>query len=272
MNKSIKKLHELCRRIAAVLFPPCCPACDEVTGSYFEGDLCDGCRMEFSEAYVSLCPRCHSTPDHCTCVPGLAGNASDLSPYTKVMPLIFSGYYTGYSDESIIARVVFKMKRDKSIGSKILFSRIITQAVSRYLTIHRIDPTELTVTFIPRSEKALEEHGFDHMEIIAKHTAEMLGCKYSSLLVREGGESQKELTGADRISNAFSSIRVDCRRGESIRNAKILLLDDVITTGSTMKAAVSRLSLAGAEMIIPAAALVSMTNKHMNNKESRLPQ
>lgn len=255
------RLRTVGRLILAYLFPPRCPACDTVTGSLIEGDMCKECREKFDNEFVSVCPRCGQKPSLCSCAPNMVADDSDVSPYTTVVPLIFSGYYTGYDEESIISTLVYTMKRDPASGSKMLFARIIVQSVSRELALRKIDPSEFTVTFIPRSEVSFEKYGFDHMESVACCVAEMLGCRFAKLLLRRGGDAQKKLSFDERYDNAYESLSVDPKRADLIRSGKIILLDDIVTTGSSMRAAISKLSFTGADTIIPASAMISMKKR-----------
>lgn len=254
------KLYPYARLALALIFPPRCPACDKVTGSLIEGELCKDCRRAFDENYVSVCPSCKSKPEHCGCVPDTVGSDSDRSPYTEVLPLSFSGYYTGY-DESVISTLVFKLKRQRLSDASFLFARIIAQSLLRNLALRGLDPKEFTVTFIPRSESSIEKYYFDHMQRVAKHISHMIGCKYDSFFVRKGGTDQKELSAADRNENAFGSLSVNERKRSRIRGAKVIILDDIVTSGASMRAAVSKLSFAGASVIIPACTLLSVKNK-----------
>lgn len=250
----------ICQKIVSLLFPPKCPLCGEVTGSRIYGALCDKCRITFADNYVTICPRCNNRADLCKCAPDVVGSEYDRSPFTDVMPLIFDGYYVGYDGTSVSA-LVYKMKRNRKSGAAMFFAGIIATRISRVLAICNISPEDMTVTFIPRSRAAYNEYGFDHMETISKRVAEMLGCKYVSLLIRKGGTDQKVLTADERTENATKSILVNPRKTKVINSANLILLDDIITTGSTMRAAVSKLSFAGAKTIIPAAAMISITNK-----------
>lgn len=252
---------ECLRTALNLLFPPVCPACGKVTGSLIDGELCETCREEYAEVFVTVCPRCGMEVGECQCLPDVLGKDSDRSPYTAVHPLIYSGYYTGFDVENIVARTVFNFKRDGTCGGGYLFARTIAQSVSRYFALNKITTDGFCVTFIPRSKLGLDEHGFDHMEIVAKEVARLLGARYERLLARRGGTAQKKLTGAERRENASRSVILNPRMADKIRGKKILLLDDIITTGSTMRAAVSKLSFAGASVIIPASAMISMKTR-----------
>ena len=246
---------------AALLFPPRCPVCGEVTGSLIEGDLCKYCLTAFADKYVTICPECGRKADSCRCAPDAVGGESTLSPFTTVLPLIFDGFYTGYEEDSPVSTLVYRMKRDDRSYAAVVFSRIIAGAVSRELVLRKLDPAEFTVTYIPRSQSALRKYGFDHMEMAAKRVSKMLGCSYESLLCRKGGTDQKKLSTEERITNAESSISISPKKKDHVVGKKLILLDDIITTGATMRSAVSRLSFAGADTIIPVCAMISKTAK-----------
>lgn len=261
MMKLLYRFHGILRILANLLFPPVCPACGKISGSFTDGELCKACRTKFEEELVTVCPRCNGTPETCRCVPDLLGSDSDRSPVTEIKPLTFSGYYTGFDDDSVVSSLVFNLKRDHSSGAGLFFARMMVQTVSRNLVLWGIPREDIVVTYIPRSDAAYDEHCFDHMDIVATQVARMLGCRKEKLLSRSGGTVQKKLSQSERETNAAETISVNPKTAKKIKGAKILLLDDIITTGSTMRTAVSRLSLAGAELIMPCSAMLSKTKK-----------
>jgi len=261
MPNLLNRFRGVLRSLSNLLFPPVCPACGKISGSFIDGELCESCRAEFAEEFVTVCPHCKSTPEACRCVPDLLGNDSDRSPFTEIKPLTFSGYYTGFDEDSKISSLVFNLKRDHTSGAGVFFARMMVQTASRNLALWKIPRENIILTYIPRSDAAYDEHCFDHMDIVATHVARMLGCRKAKLLSRHGGTAQKKLGLTERESNAAETISINPKAAEMIKDSKILILDDIITTGSTMKTAVSRLSLAGAELIIPCSAMISKTKK-----------
>ncbi|MBE6709065.1 MAG: ComF family protein [Ruminococcaceae bacterium] len=251
----------LLHRIASWLFPSRCACCGEVSSSHLDGDLCNSCLEKLKADYISVCPKCHHRSADCTCAPDVLGRDWDRSPFTTVYPLIFDGYYTGYDKDSTVSSLVYRMKRKRTSGASLFFARIIARALSHELTLKKLSTADFTVTFIPRSSTAFKRYGFDHMETVSKHTAKMLGCKYAPLLSRKGGTDQKALSGDERIINSQTSIILPEKHKKLVQGAKLILLDDIVTTGSSMRAAVSKLSFAGADTIIPASAMISKTQK-----------
>lgn len=255
------KLSFAAHTVLNLLYPPVCPACGCVTGSLIDGEMCDSCRQEFEKSFISICPRCENTPKNCTCAPDLCGSSSNISPYTTVHPLIYQGYYTGYDSESIVSRLVYTFKRDNTCGGGIMFARMLARGIMQHLILHEISPKNIILTYIPRSDISLGEYGFDHMEIVTRETAKLTGCIFEKLFIRRGGATQKELSPEMRLVNADSTIEINKKKTEIIKGGEILLLDDIVTTGSSMKAAVSKLSFAGAKTVIPACIMVSVKPK-----------
>ena len=94
--------------------------------------------------------------------------------------------------------------------------------------------------------------GFDQGEELARRLARKLGCGERRLFVRaEGSLQQKSLGAEDRRKNAEDAL-ILCRSAAE-PGMKVILADDIITTGSTVRAAAGLLYGAGARAVFPAA-------------------
>lgn len=101
---------------------------------------------------------------------------------------------------------------------------------------------------IPLHKSRKRKRGFNQAELIAKKLGLELGIPISSdtLLRTKNTSPQKELNDQDRksnLKNAFQVVKND------IKSKKILLIDDIYTTGSTLDAAASALLHHGAEKV-----------------------
>lgn len=98
------------------------------------------------------------------------------------------------------------------------------------------------ITFVPVTAAAFSRRGFDHMEVIAHRMAELAGLPLIDALAKHGSVDQRALGRAERQERSRDVYEVV----EPVAGMRLLLLDDVITTGATMRAAASALHAAGA--------------------------
>ncbi len=97
------------------------------------------------------------------------------------------------------------------------------------------------VTFVPATLAAARYRGFDHAELVAREVAAAFGVPCLEALARPKTRDQRALTGAQRIENLAGRFRaLDCRLPQ-----RLLLVDDVYTTGATLCAATDALRSAG---------------------------
>lgn len=99
------------------------------------------------------------------------------------------------------------------------------------------------VTFVPATRAAFRRRGFDHAEGIAREVAGLLGVRCEPLLDRPRTRDQRALSGSDRIANLAGRFTASSARAEGRR---VLVVDDVFTTGATMCAAADAVLSAGA--------------------------
>jgi len=119
------------------------------------------------------------------------------------------------------------------------------------------------VTWIPTTDRRRRERGFDQAELLARAVARRLGRPCRRLLRRRGDDHQTGRSRAERLRGP-SLVAV----GVPPRN--VLLIDDVVTTGATVRAAVEVLIGAGAATVQArvAAATPSMLNKRQSRADT----
>lgn len=105
------------------------------------------------------------------------------------------------------------------------------------------------VVFIPATAEALRRRGFDHMEAVAASAARWLGLPVADVLARRQAEDQRTLGKEARAANVQGTFEV---LGE-VGGARLLLVDDVVTTGASCREAVRALLARGAASVSVAA-------------------
>jgi len=104
------------------------------------------------------------------------------------------------------------------------------------------------VTWAPTSARRRRERGFDQAELVARQVARQLGVPCRRLLERTGDAGPQ--TGRSRVGRLDAPV---FRVHPHVPPARVLLVDDVVTTGATLRAAADALVAAGAADVLPAA-------------------
>lgn len=142
----------------------------------------------------------------------------------------------------------FKYEKIDSIGKHIavlLADEILNQFVDD--AIDRSD--KILIIPIPISKQRMKERGFNQIGWIAKKVAHELGGSFiykdDLLLKIKHTKKQSTLKRSERLSNPKGSFAVH----KKIKNKKVILIDDVITTGATVNEAKRALKEAGVKHI-----------------------
>lgn len=106
--------------------------------------------------------------------------------------------------------------------------------LSYYSKFLRIKYLGYSIVLVPSSPSKIKEREFDHLEIIFKN----MNLPILKILVKKDGNEQKKNSLTER-KNVYKYIKLT--KGNIIEGKKILLVDDVITTGSTLKACLNLL-------------------------------
>lgn len=109
--------------------------------------------------------------------------------------------------------------------------------------IERPDRIDL-VTWAPTSPARRRHRGFDQGELVARYVARQLRVPARRLLERSGHEpSQTGRTRRERLAG------VSFRARPGLDGARVLVVDDVVTTGATLRSARRALAAAGASTV-----------------------
>ncbi|QGU94155.1 ComF family protein [Clostridium bovifaecis] len=180
---------------------------------YNSGEECIACG-EYANSKSLLCERCNSSIKLCN-------KSFEITIHGHSMSCYSSFYYSGLGKE-LIGRL--KYKSDFRAGD----------ALVEYMlyTIKFNDVKFDTVTYVPCSKATMKKRGYNQSQYLAKKIGHNTNTKVLTLLKKiKHTKDQIGLSGEERWENlqgAFLAINEN-----EIKNKKILLVDDVITTGAT---------------------------------------
>lgn len=117
------------------------------------------------------------------------------------------------------------------------------------------------VTWAPVSERRRRKRGYDQAYLLARETARAWGIEPVRLLnKRRDNPPQSGLGAAERRGNVIGVY--EAADGATIENARVLLVDDIITTGSTLGECARVLRDAGARSVVCACLASASVETH----------
>lgn len=227
--------RELASGVAEVIWATRCIICDR-PGKV----LCDRCRLQLP--YIDpwlACPRCGSPHGLRQCVDcntfSLGEVGRNSVPFERCISVI---------EHRGLARNIITGYKDA--GERRL-SADIAHMVSDALP-HSWKSANTVLTFVPADRLARRRRGFDHMALVAEELARQTGLPCARLLQKLPVADQRGLTRRERFANMGGSIRAAAQATASA-GKRVLLIDDVFTTGATLFAACDALHAAGIRQV-----------------------
>ena len=103
---------------------------------------------------------------------------------------------------------------------------------------------------VPTTRTRIRERGYNQAALIAQAYAREIRNDYVEWLERApASSSQTTLQPAKRAANVAGAFRVRSEAVESVRGRRVLLIDDVLTTGATVSECAETLAAAGAASV-----------------------
>lgn len=235
---------QILRGTLDLLLPPSCICCGRAQNeSRALHGLCASCRQDLA-ALVSAeaCPRCgHSIGPYASC-------AQCLDERPPMAATVRIGVYDGP-----LGRLVRLIKyRELQYGVPLLADLLLARLHQR-----RIAEEVDLVTAVPLYWWRFYRRGYNQAVLLARALRQRgFDRPLERCLVRiRDTRPQVGLSRADRLANVRGAFRV--RRPERIRGKRILLLDDVLTTGATVGVCTRALLRGGAASVTVAVAAVA---------------
>lgn len=206
-------MRRLLGRLKNLLFPPKCMFCGAIIDASRD-ELCGDCRRSIPWAGTGLVPGGF----HEGTVSALRyeGNARDA-----VLRFKFSGCHW-FAD---------------------VFGELLADIVKMTLE-GRFD----IITWVPISKKRLRRRTYDQSELLAGVVGKQLGLPVTRTLKKTKHTKANSSLGDEkaRQSNVAGAYEVL----EGVENKRILLIDDILTTGSTLSECAKTLMLGGADSVV----------------------
>ena len=148
-------------------------------------------------------------------------------------------YYEGYVRKSLLRYKFHNARSYASAYGRFLAMKLLQEQPDGFDCI----------TWVPVSRLRKFRRGYDQVELLAKAVGQELGMEPVPLLKKvRNNRQQSRITGsAERRANVLGVYRIT--DPEAVRGKRIVLLDDILTTGATAGEAARVLKTAGAKEV-----------------------
>jgi ComF family protein len=211
--------------IGHAVFPARCIGCQRRGAP-----LCQPCRDELPYLPIGVCARCATYRSG----RGVCRGCRQLSPALRWVRAPFA--YAGAARNAVLT---LKFRSGRYLAPT------MGELLRESLRLHQVE-VDLVVP-VPLSAARLRLRGFNQAALLAEYAAPVVHAPLADVLTRVERRSQRTLRAAERLTNlerAFS-----CDLGSTVRDKRVLLVDDVVTTGATVSACADTLAEAGASRI-----------------------
>lgn len=234
----------------AVLFPSSCRFCATPLTRISRVPVCEACLDKIKAIDGPVCASCGER------VPALRPSDHDdrllCMACTQAEPAFTRAAAYGSYDEGM-RELIHLLKYDHVRPAANLLGRMLSEVIVALAPGFGTDPVVIPV---PLHKTKYRERGFNQSEEIARAALKLRPAglcvkpNVSALVRQKNTTSQTGLTPAQRRDNMRGAFAV--MRPDDIRGRDVLLVDDVMTTGTTVSECARTLCRAGAERVFVA--------------------
>lgn len=207
----------LCEKIENIIFPTCCLICGKLTKEI----ICKECEKDIYSKTIYKVEKKESENIY------FKNHIYIFEYKDKIRDLILGYKFNGKS-------YLYK-----------LFSKIIIKSEKICGILKKYD----IIIPVPIHKKRKKQRGYNQSELIAKEIAKNINIEYRNDIIEKTKNNlpQSSLTKEQRKQNVKNVYKI--KNKEKIENKKIIIIDDIYTTGNTVKAISKILKENGAKEI-----------------------
>jgi competence protein ComFC len=234
-----KNLLELKEDILDLVYPQHCPLCQKPLGREEKG-ICADCWRTLAFLLAPFCPYCKSFLENEEIV------FEHRCPYLskpeerKILAVISLGTFDDY-----YKKLIHRFKYDRKIPLGNRLAQSLGQAVAQDEDFANCD----LVIPVPLHRARHRERGFNQSEILAEGVSQAIDLPLVKEILKrkKNTKDQTYLNAQQRAENVRDAFVVI--QPEKVKDKKVILVDDVITTGATLNECARMLEKAGAKRI-----------------------
>jgi ComF family protein len=215
--------------------------------------LCIDCQFPLDPGRKIICPDCFNNIH-------LLDEQWLIALKKEILPRHFDKLFVVYEFDDIFQNLIHLLKYQRAVTLAIYFARS--------MAAHIPDEYDALIA-VPLNPIRERERGYNQSNLMAAELQRMLNISLRTDLIRRvrNTESQTKLDKKRRIQNISNAFEAD----SSVREKSILIIDDVITTGSTLNECAKALKEKGAARV-DIAAMATPVSSSQNFMERDIEQ
>ncbi len=198
----------------------------ECLGCGYEGNLlCHQCGIDAIPFPLHLCYRC------------LQPSSQEAICRRCLTKTNLDHVWVAASYKQIAVQLIARLKFARTQAAAPLIAQVMT---SHFPPL----PVETIVVHIPTANQRVRQRGYDQAQLIARELARYRRLPYQALLRRHGHTRQVGANRQERFAQLEAAFY--CPKPSRVAGKRIILIDDVLTTGATIESAARVMKDAGA--------------------------
>lgn len=201
-----------------LIYPPVCGICDRICKKH----LCKECEIDLKKYEINE----------------IEDVKNDKSKYYDYQVKTFK------YKEKVRSKIIDYKFNDKSYMCH-TFQKMITKSEKIYSFLKKYD----IILYVPMFKKQEHKRGYNQTYLIAKEIGKNLGIpiEKNNLTKIKDTKKQSTLTKEERKTNVKDAFVI--KKTERIVNKKVILFDDIFTTGNTVNECSNVIKMAGAKEV-----------------------
>jgi ComF family protein len=218
-----------------LIYPPVCQVCGKERAGTKEGYVGGECWSNVRFVTAPFCERCGLPYDGSIRQPFVCGNCADISFH-------FRFARSAVVANTLVLQVIHRYKYNHALCFEPFLADLLTRQAVPSL---KNQPWNLIVP-VPLHPAREREREFNQARRLARHLGRALNLPVNDKLIRrvKPTDTQTQLNRAQRAENVQSAFAP--RANTRLNGERVILVDDVLTTGATTSACAGVLRKAGA--------------------------
>lgn len=227
-------LWDIAHGFVDLIYPRCCILCKiPLTPESFHFQLCPICQGRITKNKPPFCRKC-SRP--------LKDERKDICKTCLKYHHYFDKAFSSCLYDQTLQKLLHSFKYGNKVALRHLFSHLIYDFINRHnLSFKHIN----LIIPIPLHNTRRRERGYNQAQLIGKELSQNLSIPLSNNILKRSRHTRNQavVSVKERWTNIQGAFKIE--HSKELKNANILLIDDLLTTGSTASAAALALKSAG---------------------------